>query len=136
MVTGKTEDKATFTANRETLQVQIYSTMGIGNATLAMNSKKVEWPDQVEFQLTHINGDPLKDLEQVTITGEGFRISGSRRTSGKMEYTDLRQGADAAPRPVNVQVERTETTLRVLVPGKLLSESPTIHIQWIDFFRD
>ena len=71
----------------KTLSVKVKSATGIGRMEIG-KKKDGEWPEAVVLLLRSGDGKPLRELEGFTLAGEGIRIEGSRRTSGKMDCRD------------------------------------------------
>ena len=138
VVSTKT-DSATFTVEKNKLKVTIRSTRGIGGLEVSLKNGAATWPENIVLSLQSKGGNPLRELEGLTLSGKTIRISGSRRTSGRMDCHDVAP-EDAKirnknARKVNVLVEKTAKAMVVTIPGKLLKGERSIKIHWVDFYR-
>ncbi|NIP93202.1 MAG: hypothetical protein GWO24_07000 [Akkermansiaceae bacterium] len=137
---GKPTDEVELTRKGESLELKIKSPAGIGRAKLSLRRKGLKWPESIVLLIRLEDGKPLRELEGFSLQGRSFRVSGSRRTSGKMDAFDLKPeekkpAVDAGPRKVDVRVAKTREAMRVVIPGALLAGESEVRIQWIDFYR-
>ena len=139
LVLGKQTDSMEFAVKDKTLEVRILSPGGIGRLKLGIKKEGGQWPESVVLFLQSKKGQPLKELEGISISGKSIRINGSRRTSGQMDCHDVKPddqpGDKLNPRKVKVTVKKTAEAMQVTIPGSLLAGESGIRIQWIDFYR-
>ena len=135
----KPADRAAIKHAKERLEIQIFSSMGIGQLKLHRGAAHSAWPKTVVLLIQHDKGQPLKELEGFTLRGKTTRIEGSRRTSGAMDQYILAQDEaklqDLPSQKAKIRVERTNDSMRVEIPGALLAAETEIEIQWIDYYR-
>ncbi len=135
----KSDDRGEIKLTDKQLQIQIFSSVGIGQLKLHRSAAETSWPQTVVLLIQHKPGKPLAELEGFTLRGKSILIQGSRRTSGAMDQFILTdEGAKFQNLPsqkANIRVSRTKDAMRVEIPGELLSAETEIEIQWIDYYR-
>ncbi|WP_040769282.1 hypothetical protein [Novipirellula maiorica] len=137
--TKKPGDRGEITLADEQLQIQIFSSTGIGKLKLQRGTTETSWPKTVVVKIQYITGKPLAELEGLTLRGKAILVQGSRRTSGAMDQFILTdQGTKFQNLPsqkAKIRVLPTKEAMQIEIPGKLLSDETKIEIQWIDYYR-
>jgi len=113
------EDQAALAMNNGNLEVKIKCPGGIGRGKLSRPADVEQWPEQIVFLIRLDDGKPLAELE-------GFSLRGQR-----VEIDTLRKN----PKVSEIQIEKTESAMKVAIPGKLLAGESEVNVQWIDFYR-
>ncbi|WP_345326715.1 hypothetical protein [Novipirellula rosea] len=135
----KSDDRGEIKLTDKQLQIQIFSSVGIGQLKLHRSAAETSWPKTVLLLIQHKPGKPLAELEGFTLRGKSILIQGSRRTSGAMDQFILTdEGTKFQNLPsqkAKIRVSRTKDAMRVEIPGELLSAETEIEIQWIDYYR-
>ncbi|TWU17429.1 hypothetical protein Pla52o_52330 [Novipirellula galeiformis] len=121
------------------LEIKIHSSFGIGRIKVERRCPSTSWPETIVLQIQYEAGKPLKELEGFTLRGEKLLITGSRNTGGQMDQFGLAEDQtsfqDKPSGKANIRVDRTNETMRIVIPGKLLADEVSLEIQWVDYYR-
>lgn len=133
---AKPEDKVTVSKDGTTFTIQ--SKSGIGSAVVSRTAK--DWPKTVTFHFQYSDGKALKGLESFKLVAEKFKIEGSQRTSGKMEFFILnKNGKFVSVATAKVTVKQGKDAMEVQVPGSILFNvkgPKAFEVSWVDFYRN
>ncbi|MEI6808584.1 MAG: hypothetical protein WCN95_07660 [bacterium] len=128
----KAEDSAVMTSTHNSTVVSITSKSGIGGARLVRIGDV--WPTRLTIRL-HLKGLESLRMENGVIHFNTFLKSPRQVPYWKAGKNDGRPGAPDGTLEVNLQ--KTEEFIEIVVPGELTAENPTeIGLGWIDFFRN
>ena len=113
----------------------ITSQTGIGDGSVTLTEGR--WPRDIVLRLRYDKERGFNMLESFTLATERFQVSGSQRTSGKMElyFLSPEGKAEALTGHVNVIVQERAGALEVTLPAHLLAGTKAVKFGWIDAFR-
>jgi hypothetical protein len=112
-------DEAVLATNDKNLEVKIKCPSGIGRGRLSRRPSAKEWPEEIVLLIRLEDGKPLEELE-------GFELRGE-----KIEIHQFRKNPELS----EIKIEKTETAMKILIPGKILTGETDLKLQWIDFYR-